>query len=80
MRQLASYSDAIEKAPARLRALIEKDARIVGFTVEPDGVFIYTNSAEWDNGNGAGTFRGDTAAEAMRRYKQDVTRNDEGRE
>lgn len=79
MRQLESYSDKIETAPKTLRRLIEKDTRIVAFTIEPDGCFIYTNTAEWDDGNGCGTFREDTVTAAIKSYKRDVTRNDEGR-
>jgi hypothetical protein len=72
MRSLDSYSDRIESAPKKLRALIEKDSRIVAFTVEADGVFIYTRSAEWCDDSGSGTFRGDTVSEAIRRFKDCV--------
>jgi len=74
MRALASYSAPLESAPARLRALIESDPRIIGFTVERDGVFIYTNSAEWCDDAGAGTFRGDNATQAIRLYRETVRR------
>ena len=69
MRKLHSYSDSIEAAPKRLRSLIEKDERIVAYTIEPDGCFIYTNSDEWCDDAGAGTFRGDTVTEAIKEYK-----------
>ena len=72
MRTLASYSDSIESAPKRLRSLIEGDERIVAFTIEPDGCFIYTNSDEWCDDDGAGTFRGDTVTDAIRDYKSNV--------
>lgn len=71
---LAVYSDRIETAPKSLQKLLEKDSRIVGFTIEADGVFIYTNSALWHDGNGAGTFRGDTVTCAIKRYKDNVTK------
>lgn len=72
MRRLAPYSDQIEKAPARLRALINKDHRIVGYTIEPDGCFIYTNSGEWCDESGSGTFSGGSVSEAIRRFKRSV--------
>lgn len=55
-----------------LQALIVKDARITGLSIEGDGVFIYTNSAEWCDDNGAGTFRGDSETAAIRRFKSRV--------
>ncbi|QBP06439.1 hypothetical protein CPT_Mendera_284 [Stenotrophomonas phage Mendera] len=73
MRRLESYSDPIETAGKRLRALIESDERIVAFAKEPDGVFIYTNSSEWVcDGTLSGTFRGDNVTDAIRWYKQNV--------
>lgn len=66
-----------------LAALIAKDKRIVGLSIERDtdgfDVFIYTNSAEWDDGNGSGTFRGDNETQAFKWYKENVTKNTEGR-
>lgn len=78
MRKLAPYSDCISRAPARLRRLIDSDPRIIGFSIEEDGVFIYTDSSKWDDGNGSGTFRGDTVAEAISRYKTNVQENPGG--
>lgn len=72
MRQLESYSDKLGRAPKTLRTLIEKDERIVGFTIEPDGCFIYTNSAEWCDDSGSGTFSGHNVTAAIRRYKENV--------
>jgi hypothetical protein len=63
-----------------LRDLIAKDARIIDVSIEDeDGVFIYTASAQWDDGNGSGTFRGDTETAAVARFKALVQRNEEGR-
>lgn len=68
-----------------MRAFIEKEGpngtgRVVGLSLEDeDGVFIYTNSREWDDGNGAGTFRGDTETKAIAWFNQNVQRNTEGR-
>lgn len=70
MRNLASYSDNLEWAPKRLRSLIEKDERIVGFIIEEDGCFIYTDSSKWCDDSGSGTFRGNTVTEAIRSYKE----------
>ena len=70
MRRLAYYSDRLEKAPKMLRSMIERDERIVAYTIEPDGCFIYTVSAEWCDDDGSGTFRGDTVTEAIRKYKK----------
>lgn len=72
MRQLASYSDKLETAPKSLRKLIESDTRIVAFTIEPDGVFIYTNSNQWCDDHGAGTFREDGVRAAIKNYKDNV--------
>lgn len=72
MRIMDSYSDKIASAPKKLRALIEKDVRIVAFTIEEDGVFIYTRSNEWCDDSGSGTFRGETVSEAIRKFKDRV--------
>ena len=60
--------------------LIDRDHRITDVSLEgADGVFIYTRSAEWDDGNGSGTFRGDSETDAVRNYLDRVQRNTEGR-
>lgn len=69
---------------AAMRKFLEKEGptgtgRVVGLSIEGDGVFIYTESAKWDDGGGAGTFRGDTETAAIALFKQLVQRNDEGR-
>lgn len=74
-KQLASYSDPIERARTKtLRRLVERDPRVVGFTIEGDGVFIYTNSSEWCDDAGSGTFRGDSETDAVRRFRERVQR------
>ena len=45
-------------------------SRVVGLSIEPDGVFIYTNSDEWCDDAGAGTFRGDSESAAIRRFRE----------
>lgn len=71
-RILAAYSDPIERAPVTLRRLIERDPRIVAFTIEPGGCFIYTDAEQWCHDEGNGTFRGDTVAAAIRFFKSEV--------
>lgn len=67
------YSDGIERAKTKtLRALLLRDARIVGFTIEPDGVFIYTDTAHWCDDSGAGTFREDSETAAARYFLRNV--------
>jgi hypothetical protein len=69
---------------AAMRKFIEKEGpngsgRVIGLSIELDGVFIYTRSADWDDGGGAGTFRGDTETQAIALFRELVQRNDEGR-
>lgn len=59
-----------------LQRLIETDKRIVGLSIEADGVFIYTNSWEWCDSHGAGGFRGDSETAAIKRYKERVMKRD----
>jgi hypothetical protein len=73
-----SYSDHIEAARTKtLRKLLETDARIVGFTIEDDGVFIYTNSDEWCSSGGGGTWRADTETGAVRDFLGDVYKRED---
>lgn len=46
--------------------------RVVGLSIEPDGVFIYTASAAWCDDSGAGTFRGDSETGAIAAFKARV--------
>lgn len=73
MRTLATYNDALATAPRMRRRAIDCDSRIIAFTVEPDGVFLYADSAHWCDA-GLGTFRGATAREAVARFKREVRR------
>ena len=58
-----------------LAKLIKTDPRIMGMSIElPDGVFIYTDSAEWCDDAGAGTFRGDSETDAIRKYRARIQR------
>lgn len=52
---------------AMMTAFLEKEKqRIVGLSIEVDGVFIYTRSHEWCDDAGSGTFRGDSETAAIR--------------
>lgn len=56
-----------------MRSFLEKEkGRVVGLSIEDDGVFIYTNSNEWCDDAGAGTFRGDSETDAIRRFYERV--------
>ena len=56
-----------------MRRFLDKEAdRVVGLSIEIDGVFIYTNSHEWCDDNGSGTFRGDSETAAIRRFYERV--------
>lgn len=75
---LASYSDPISKIKtAALRNLIQKDKRIVAFSIEgDDGVFIYTNSNEWCDDSGSGTFHGSSEGAAVKNFLRNVQKAD----
>jgi hypothetical protein len=59
-----------------MRSFLEKEkGRVVGMSIElPDGVFIYTNSDEWCDDAGSGTFRGDSETQAIRFFYERVRR------
>lgn len=58
-----------------MRRFLEKErGRVVGLSIEPDGVFIYTASKEWCDDSGAGTFCGDSETAAIRRFYEQVRR------
>ncbi len=46
--------------------------RVVGLSIEPDGVFIYTDSSKWCDDAGSGTFRGDSELSAIKKFRQRV--------
>lgn len=48
--------------------LVKEADRIVGLSIEPDGVFIYTDTAEWHDDAGSGTFRGDNETDAIAKF------------
>lgn len=48
----------------------EREAgRITGYSIEDDGVFIYTDTDRFADDAGAGTFRGDSETAAIKQYK-----------
>lgn len=60
-----------------LRAFIAAEGpngsgRVVGISIEPDGVFIYTDSAQWQDDAGAGTFRADSETGAIAAFRERV--------
>lgn len=57
------------KTKTMARFLEREKHRVVGLSIElPDGVFIYTNSWEWCDDAGSGTFRGDSETDAIRKF------------
>lgn len=59
-----------------MKAFLHKEAhRVTGFSIElPDGVFIYTDSTQWCDDSGSGTFRGDSETAAIKRFYERVQR------
>ena len=60
------------RTKAMQKFLEQEQGRVVGLSIEPDGVFIYTNSSEWCDDAGSGTFRGDSETAAIRRFRERV--------
>jgi hypothetical protein len=50
--------------------------RVTGLSIEDDGVFIYTDSSKWCDDAGAGTFRGDSETQAIKRFYERVCRTE----
>lgn len=73
-RKLPSGSENFARTPKALANLVKSDMRITGFSIEDDGVFIYTDSEKWADDAGSGTFREDTATAAIHKYKDRVLR------
>ena len=75
-RKLPSGSENLARTPKALANLVKSDMRITGFSIEDSGVWIYTDSAKWQERMNptCGTFREDTAAAVMRNYKDSVER------
>lgn len=61
------------KTKAMARFLEREAHRVVGLSIEPDGVFIYTNSDEFCDDAGSGTFRGDNETAAIRVFYERVS-------
>jgi hypothetical protein len=56
-----------------MRKFLEREKeRVVGLSVEADGVFIYTNSNEWCDDYGAGTFRADSETAAIKDFYSNI--------
>lgn len=54
------------KTMAMQRFLKKERDRVVGLSIEGDGIFIYTRSSDWCDDAGSGTFRGDSETDAIR--------------
>lgn len=64
-------------ATKALAAFLEREkGRVVGLSIEGDGVFIYTNSWEWCDDAGSGTFVGETETGAIKVFYERVRRAD----
>lgn len=48
--------------------LIKEADRVTGLSIEDDGVFIYTDSSQWCDDAGAGTFREDSETRAIKKF------------
>lgn len=66
----------VPKTKAMNRFLL-KEPRVVGLSIEPDGVFIYTDSSQWCDDAGSGTFRGDSETHAIKIFYERVQRAEE---
>lgn len=64
------------KTKAMLAFLKREQGRVIGLSIESDGVFIYTRSAEWCDDAGSGTFRGDSETAAIARFYDRVRKAD----
>lgn len=58
------------------RFLKREAHRVTGLSIEDDGVFIYTDSAQWCDDAGSGTFRADSETAAIRAFYDRVQQGD----
>lgn len=66
------FIDGTIKTKALRDFIAANSVRLKGISIEPDGVFIYTDSSLWCDDAGAGTFRGDTETQAIKRFYSQV--------
>jgi len=60
---------------ATMAAFLKREShRVVGLSIEPDGIFIYTNSDEWCDDAGAGTWREDSETAVIKDFYATVQR------
>ncbi len=58
---------------AAMRNFLKKEkGRVTGLSIEPDGVFIYTDSEQWQDDAGAGTWREDSETAAIKDFYSTV--------
>lgn len=62
------------KTKAMAKFLDKEEWRVIGLSIEDDGVFIYTDSSQWSDDAGAGTFRADSETAAIKTFYERVTR------
>ncbi|QXV74012.1 hypothetical protein [Rhizobium phage RHEph12] len=63
------------KTKAMIAFLEMEKHRLVGLSIEADGVFIYTRSHEWCDDSGSGTFRGDSETAAIKAFYERVRKS-----
>lgn len=64
-----------------MRNFIEKEGpngtgRLIGLSIEHDGVWLYTESHKWCDDHGAGSFRGDSETGAIAAFKSRINEGD----
>ena len=58
-----------------LQAFLKANShRITNVTIDSDGVWLFTDSSHWHDGNSSGTFRGDSEAAAIRKFNDRITK------
>lgn len=62
------------RTKAMQRFLVKESARVVGLSIEDDGVFIYTDTSKWCDDAGSGTFRASSETAAISRFYELVQR------
>ena len=58
-----------------LQAFLKANShRVTHVIIDSDGVWLFTNSSQWHDGNNSGTFRGDSEAAAIRKFNDRITK------
>jgi len=71
------------KTQSMAKFLVKEAARVTGLSIESpehDGdkasVWIYTDSTKWCDSSGAGSFRGSSESDAIKRFYREVRKAD----